>query len=594
MRLIVIVINLIGYAVRTIESRKVRTAYPTFALLLYLSAPVTSADVSINGLSGEAKKNVQLTLSLAKEQCQTPEWKIRGLFNKADDEIYRALRALGYYNPAVKKSLVFDSKCWQAEFTIERGPQTIVSGADITLNGDARDDPEFQKLRNSLLAEKGKALRHDQYEKMKSRLEALAMERGYLDAAFSEKELLVDKANNTAQVKLVFNTGKRKVFGAVTVEQNILNSELVDRFISIKRGDFYSSEQLAKTHAALSKSGYFGRIDIVPDTGNSREGQVPVGIKLYPGKRHHYSFGIGYDTDKGPLFNAAYINRLVNRRGHFIDANIDITPVLSTADAEYNVPLDDPANDFFSVGAGFKREDVSVYRSKAAKLSARLKHTFDSGWKQTLFIDSLYEDFTIGSTSNQVYLLVPGGSWLRSVADSTMRPTRGYRLELNLAGSYKNPISEVSFAQGSISAVWTHPMPWRGRFIARGEQGATLVDQFDKLPTTYRFFAGGMNSVRGYAFRHLGPKDNSGNVIGGKLLSVVSVEYEHYLFDDWGVAAFIDSGNAYNPGNIRLKTGVGVGVRWYSPIGPIRLDVAMPLSEADSSFQIHFAAGTRL
>ncbi len=565
-----------------------------FALLLYLSAPAVGADVSINGLAGEAKKNVQLMLSLAKEQCQAPEWKIRGLFNKADDEVYQALRALGYYNPAVKKSLAFDSKCWRADFTIDRGPQAIVSNVDITLNGDARDDPEFQKLRNSLLTASGKPLRHDQYEKMKSRLETLAMERGYLDAVFSEKELLIDKANNKAQVKLVFNTGKRKVFGAVTVEQNILNPDLVDRFITIKSGDFYSSEQLAKTHTALSKSGYFGRIEILPDTANSREDQIPVSIKLYPGKRHYYSFGIGYDTDKGPLFNAAYINRLVNRRGHFIDANIDITPVLSTADAEYNVPLGDPSSDFFSVGAGFKREDVSVYRSKAAKLSARLKHTLNNGWKQTLFVDSVYEDFTIGSTSNQVYLLVPGGSWLRSVADSTMRPTRGYRLELNLVGSYKNPISEVSFAQGSVAAVWMHPFPWRGRFIARAEQGATLVDQFDKLPTSYRFFAGGMNSVRGYDYRRLGPKDNSGNVIGGKLLSVVSAEYEHYLFDDWGVAAFIDSGNAYNPGSIRLKTGVGVGVRWYSPIGPIRLDFALPLSESDSSFQIHFAAGARL
>ena len=103
-----------------------------------------------------------------------------------------------------------------------------------------------------------------------------------------------------------------------------------------------------------------------------------------------------------------------------------------------------------------------------------------------------------------------------------------------------------------------------------------------------------MNSVRGYAYRDLGPKDNLGNIIGGKFLSVVSAEYEHYLFDNWGVAAFIDAGNAYNLDNIRIKTGVGLGLRWYSPIGPIRVDFGLPLSQSDSSFQIHFAAGTRL
>ncbi|MGR8941942.1 MAG: autotransporter assembly complex protein TamA, partial [Gammaproteobacteria bacterium] len=261
---------------------------------------------------------------------------------------------------------------------------------------------------------------------------------------------------------------------------------------------------------------------------------------------------------------------------------------------EYNVPLARPASDFFSFGGGLKREDTDTYESFSAKVSARLKHAFESGWKQTLFIDSVYEDFTAGTTSNQVLLLVPGGSWLRSVSDSVLRPTRGYRLEFNLAGSYKNPLSDVSFAQGSLSAVWMQPLPGRGRVIARTEQGAMLVDQFDELPTSDRFYAGGMNSIRGYTYKELGPQDKEGNIVGGKFLSVFSMEYEQSVHDNWGVAAFVDSGNAYNPENIRFKTGVGLGVRWYSPIGLVRLDFAIPLNEADASFQIHFAAGARL
>jgi translocation and assembly module TamA len=139
-----------------------------------------------------------------------------------------------------------------------------------------------------------------------------------------------------------------------------------------------------------------------------------------------------------------------------------------------------------------------------------------------------------------------------------------------------------------------HPSPWHGKFIARTEQGATLTNQFDKLPTSYRFYAGGMNSVRGYGYKELGPKDNLGNVIGGKFLSVVSAEYEQFVYGNWGVAAFVDSGNAFNLDSIRIKTGVGLGVRWYSPIGPVRIDFALPLNESDSSFQIHFAAGARI
>lgn len=553
-----------------------------------------SAEVSISGIEGEAEENVTLTLSLAKEKCDAPNWKINGLYGTAEMEIDQALQALGYYHPVIKKSLVFNADCWQADFTISPGPQVIIDRITVALTGDARDDAEFQKLIKTMQAEKGKALHHDQYEKMKSRIESMALERGYLKGVFSEKKLIIDKADNKARIKLIFNAGKRMRFGDVTIEQDILKPEFVRKLITIKSGDYYASGQLVKTHNALSKSGYFEIIDIHPDTENIEQQQVPVTIKLHPKKKRHYGFGVGFDTDIGPLLNASYKNRRLNRRGHFLNANIDLAPVLSTADIEYSVPLTNPVSDFFSFGGGFKREDTDSFKSLSTKISARLKHAFDSGWKQTLFIDSVYEDFTVGTTSNQVLLLVPGGSWLRSVSDNLLRPTRGHRLEFNLAGSYKNPISDVSFAQGSLSAVWTHPVPWDGRVIARTEQGATLVDQFDKLPTSYRFYAGGMNSIRGYAYKELGPKDKLGNVVGGKFLSVVSAEYEQSVFESWGVAAFIDSGNAFNLDKINVKTGAGIGVRWYSPIGPIRLDFAVPLNEADSSFQIHFAAGARL
>lgn len=553
-----------------------------------------SAEVSVFGLADQEKDNVLLTLSLVKQPCDAPEWKVRRLFGNADQEIDQALRALGYYHSSSKNALSFHKNCWQADFTIAPGPQVTVADISIIFNGDANHDAEFKQLRDKLLTDAGNPLRHDHYEKMKSRIESLAMERGYLNATFLENQLIIDKANNTAHIKLVFDSRKRLSFGEVIVEQDVLNPEFVDKFITIKSGDFYSSEELAKTHNALSKSGYFEMMDIRPNTENTDQQQVPVTIKLTPKKVHHYGVGVGFDTDIGPLLNASYNNRRLNRRGHFLTANLDIAPVLSTADVEYSVPLDNPVSDFFSFGAGLKREDTDTYKSLSGKLSTRLKHAFDSGWKQTLFIDSLYEDFTTGTTSNEVLLLVPGGSWLKSVSDSPLRPTRGHRLELNLAGSYKNPVSDVSFAQGSVSAVWMHPLAWNGRFIARAEQGATLVDQFDRLPTSYRFYAGGMNSIRGYAYKELGPKDDEDNVIGGQFLSVVSAEYEQSVFENWAVAGFLDSGNAYNLDNISVKSGAGLGVRWYSPIGPIRLDFAVPLNESDSSFQIHFAAGTRL
>jgi len=229
-----------------------------------------------------------------------------------------------------------------------------------------------------------------------------------------------------------------------------------------------------------------------------------------------------------------------------------------------------------------------------ATLSARHKHAYANGWRQTLFLDYSYEDFTTDSDSGRRLLLVPGGSWLRSVSKNPLRPTEGYRIEFEAKGSVENTISDVSFFQAYLSGVWLHKLPFGGSFIGRTLQGATLVDQITQLPTTYRFYAGGINSVRGYNYKELGPKDSSGNIEGGKFLSVISAEYEQAVLDNWGVAAFVDAGNAFNLDSILYKTGVGLGVRWYSPVGPLRLDFALPLNESNSSFQIHFAAGGRI
>ncbi len=151
-----------------------------------------------------------------------------------------------------------------------------------------------------------------------------------------------------------------------------------------------------------------------------------------------------------------------------------------------------------------------------------------------------------------------------------------------------------AFCRAFFQAYGCSLCPGAANSSAGPTLGATLVDDLKRLPTSYRFYAGGINSIRGYDYKELAPKDRFGHVEGGQFLTVVSAEYEHPVLDDWGVAAFIDTGNAFNAGDISLKTGVGLGIRWYSPVGPVRLDFGVPLNEADSSFQVHFSAGTRL
>ena len=113
------------------------------------------------------------------------------------------------------------------------------------------------------------------------------------------------------------------VFGKVAVNQAILNPDFVEKFITIKSGEFYTIEQLVRTHNNLSQSIYFDLVNVRPDTENDGY-QVPVTITLRPKKRHHFSFGVGFDTDIGPLIDAGYTNRRLNRLGHFLTSELSL------------------------------------------------------------------------------------------------------------------------------------------------------------------------------------------------------------------------------------------------------------------------------
>jgi translocation and assembly module TamA len=154
--------------------------------------------------------------------------------------------------------------------------------------------------------------------------------------------------------------------------------------------------------------------------------------------------------------------------------------------------------------------------------------------------------------------------------------------------------STISLLQGRANAKLIHGLG-TGRLILRGEAGATAGAGVEELPSSLRFFAGGDTSVRGFGFQQLGPVDDDGNLIGGRYLLVGSVEYDHPIGGGkWGVAIFIDLGNAFNDFNdYELKGGGGVGLRWRSPVGPLRLDLAHA-PDSNDNFRIHFTMGPDL
>jgi translocation and assembly module TamA len=553
-------------------------------------------EIQVQGVDKDVAENIRAHLSIAQELCDAPSWRVTRLFARSNDEVRKAVRALGYYSPKISKDLQKQEQCWNATFDVDLGEPVTVEAVDVKISGEALDDSAFTALLDSLPVKIGDVLNHARYAETKQSIASLASERGYLDGRFVLNELRVDTARRNAVVRLQYDSGRRYRFGALNVEQNVLNPELVRGFFDYQEGAPYDSNKVVGINRALADSGYFSQVDVHPRTDLPEDDRIPVDVDLAPRRPHQFTASIGASTDIGPRLRFGYENRRLNRRGHRLGGRISASPVQKDVTTEYRIPLKDPRSEWLSLEAGAQQEDTDTSETTSFKLAARQTKKRPHEWLETRFIEATRENFDVGTQSGVITtLLTPGVSWSRAVSEARFRPSWGHRVYFELKGGVDSLLSDTSFARTRLSAGWIKGFAWDGRILLRGEAGALTVDEFDLLPPSKRFFTGGDTSVRGYEFQSLGPKDDAGNVIGGKYLLVGSIEYEHPIVNKWSAAVFADAGNAFSDtdSNQGFKIGIGFGVRWTSPIGPVRLDFAHPVEETPL-FRIHFRLGPDL
>nr|VFJ44190.1 MAG: autotransporter secretion outer membrane protein TamA [Candidatus Kentron sp. DK] len=600
-------------------------------------------ELEIQGLEEkeELLSNVRAHLSLGQEGCDAPPWRVRQRYDQSEADVGRALRALGYYSPKVTKDLFLScptlrafgeaeardgvsassarseagsgeaptsgisreaapetckEDCWSARFVIDPGQPTRVSKILVTIRGDAKDDPAFREILDALPIKEGDVLNHAHYDKIKDDIAGLAASLGYFNGRFVTHELRVDADALQADIHLVYDSGPRYRFGELDIHHEGLDEGFVERFIDWDEGAPFDTQRLSSIHRTLVDSGYFSSVEVTPRLNEEDGQQIPVAVDLDPRKRYRFSFGLGATTDGGPSGSFGVLNRRFNRRGHQWSSDTALSLVESGINTEYRIPLADPRTDWLRLQAGYRVEDTDTAESRGLRLGIRHTRRYDNDWLGTVSLDALRENFTTGDTDNAATMVVAGMGFSHGRYDDRIRPRHGHRLDVEFNMSHSLLLSDSSFIQGHASGKWVRGLDWGGRVILRGELGTSWVDEFNELPTSYRFFAGGDKSIRGYGFHELGPVDENGDVIGGPHIMVGSLEYEHPILDHWALTAFVDHGNAMDDNifSAAMKTGVGFGVRWFSPFGPAGVDFAFPLDEDASTVRLHLSVGVDL
>lgn len=571
-----------------------RGAGAAAALALVAVSGAARGELSIVGVGDTIASNVRAHVGLAGEPCDAPQWRVERAYQSAPAEIREALEAFGYYEAEFTTELEQGEECWSATIDISAGEPVRVRMLDLQLRGEAMSDPEFTALFGSPGLTVGNALRHGAYEQFKRDARSLARNRGYPNARIETARIDVYPSERAADVHVRFDSGPRYAFGAVVLEQDVLSERLVRAYLSFEQGEPYDAAALTSSYVNLNDSGYFSTIDMRPQEPNHDERTIGVRVALTGAPRRLISYGVGFSTDTGPRLRFGRNNRRFNERGHQFGVDAQLSPVTSEVLVNYRFPYGDPRTEWVSYDGGIRREKTDTSESESLELGARRVVERPGPWTRTQFVELVVEDFEVSDQSGRTRLLMPGIEWTRLQADSSIRPRNGSRVAFEVRGAGDRLGSSTSFVQAVIEGKWITSLDNDARILIRGRLGLTAEDVFEDLPASVRFFAGGDNSVRGYKFESLGPTNEAGEVVGGSGLLTGSFEYEHPVRNRWSVAFFVDSGNAFRGSDFDAKTGVGVGARWQSPLGPIRIDVAAPLDDPDRSARLHVSLGPDL
>ncbi len=572
-----------------------------FMTCLLAAAPVAEAAkvrLEVQGLTGDLNKNVRARLSTIGADEVSNDGRFRARVSEA---IQQGLKALGYYEPDID----FEARPAPPQggrpvliAHVKPGEPVKIAGSTIVLEGDALRDPDYQAWVKEGTPKKGRQLNHGEYDKFKSGFSNLALRNGYFDGDFKKSQLGVSVERREAFWDIDYDSGQRYRFGDVSFSGSQIREEYLENLVPFKKGDYYSSRELAELNRRLSATGWFNSVVVAPEFAQGRKTKVlPLNAAVTPRTENTIETGVGYSTDVGPRLKTTWKKPWVNDSGHSMAASAYLSAPEQQLDLSYKVPLlKSPLEQYYIFSGGLKRTDLNDTKADTTTLGVSRYWENSTGWQKAVNLKWSLDHFTQGSVTNTTMLLYPGVSLNRTRSRGGLMPTWGDSQRYSIDVSDTTWGSDVDFLIMQAQNVWIRTLADKHRFVARGNLGWIETNNFEKVPPDLRFFAGGDRSIRGYKYKDISPRDDDGKLTGASKLATGSLEYQYNVTGKWWGAAFIDSGEAVNDiKQSNFKTGAGFGVRWASPVGPIKLDIARPIGDSEEhGLQFYIGLGPEL
>lgn len=515
----------------------------------------------------------------------------------AEEQAQRAAQALGYYQAKIASEVKAgrDNQL-QLVIKVQAGEPIRLRTVNVRIEGEAASLKAFRVPKSDAL-KSGAVLDHGHYEDAKRLIQNQASRYGFFSGRFVQQRLSVDPAAGVADIDLVYDSGPRYSLGKVSFSGDApFDDDLLRRMVPFKENTPYDSELIAELNQAMQTSGYFDgvRVDATPTAAVGQK--IPVTVQLETRKPRTMGLGLGYSTDVGPRGKANWTRHWVNPQGHSYGIESELSAPRQNVGLWYDIPLDPPLTDKLRFAGGYQYEEIAGTDtlSKLLTVGPEWHSKLPSGWERVISLKWQREEYRLGDDSGLSTLLMPGVSYSYLRSDNRIDPRNGYRLQFDAQVAKEGLMSDSNLLHGNVLLKGLTTLWDNHRFLARVQFGGNATNGYKSIPPSLRFFAGGDQSVRGYDYQTLSPENSDGDRIGGRYMVAGSLEYQYSIAEKWRVATFVDQGNSFNTLELpSLKTGVGIGVRWVSPVGPLRLDLAHALDD-DGGIRLHFSMGPEL
>jgi translocation and assembly module TamA len=429
-----------------------------------------------------------------------------------------------------------------------------------------------------------------------------ARARGYALAALGRRSTVIDAERKTMDVVLRLAPGPRARFGEVAFRGNEgVDAGFLRNRLPFRDGDVYDPEKVEEGRRDLLDTNLFSTVVLEEAKALTPDGRLPIAVEVAPRAARSVGASLGYQTDSGPSATAFWEHRNLLGAGESLRAETELQRVLQRLRAAFRKPDFLAREQSLIADAEARAEQAEGYDSRSLSAAVGLERTLRPGLVGSLGVAYRYVLLQEEDEPEEVFGLVslPGRlDW--DFSDDILNPTRGGRLSLNAAPFLDTLGPGRNFFRSRLTASrYLRLLEEPGLVLAlRGSVGSTLGASREEIPADERFYAGGGGSVRGIPYQLAGPLDDDDKPLGGRSLLEVGAELRYRITESFGAVLFLDGGtvaaSAYpDLAEEELRWGAGPGLRYFTPIGPLRLDVGVPLNrrDADDLFQLYLSIG---